>query len=250
MTLTTENSTEAAATQSTRARWHEPTGLNPRGTLVVVPGRGESADVYHRFATRLAADAYRVTVVEAAGADELVSRVRELAQDPWAVAPVVLVGSDIGALRVLAAASTEGVADAVVVAGIPVDQHVSLGNWDEEILARTGCPTHQGVLRAVAAQSYASLPDAITTADLAPAAPTVPVLALHGVTDTISPVDRALEYYRALPNVTVHVVEDGRHDVLNDATHRSVAATVVLFLERLRLGSDLPVIVRSGDTGR
>lgn len=250
MTVTTETSAEGTAAEGRQARWHEPTGLNPRGTLVVVPGRGESAEVYHRFATRLAADAYRVTVVEAADAGELVTRVRELAQDPWVVAPLVLVGSDLGALRALAAASTEGVADAVVAAGIPVDRRVPSTDWDEEILARTGCPTHQGVLRAVAAQSYASLPDAVTTVDLAPAAPTVPVLALHGVVDTISPVDRALEYYRALPNVTVQVVEDGRHDVLNDATHRSVAATVVLFLERLRLGSDLPVIVRSGDTGR
>jgi hypothetical protein len=34
--------------------------------------------------------------------------------------------------------------------------------------------------------------------------------------------------------------------VLNDVTHRSVAATIVLFLERLKLGADLPVIVRDG----
>ncbi|WP_040796282.1 alpha/beta hydrolase [Nocardia higoensis] len=245
MTLTTDTAAEATA-----ARWHEPTGLNPRGTLVIVPGRGETAEVYNRFGSRLAADAYRVTVVDTADTAELISRVEELAKDPWAVAPLVLVGSDIGALRALAAASTDGLVDAVVVAGVPVDQQVPTADWDSEILARTGCPTHQGVLRSVGAQSYASLPEAITAADLAPAAPAVPVLALHGGTDTISPVDRALEYYRALPNATVHVVEDGRHDVLNDATHRSVAATVVLFLERLRLGADLPVIVRSGDTGR
>jgi hypothetical protein len=34
----------------------------------------------------------------------------------------------------------------------------------------------------------------------------------------------------------------GRHDVLNDALHRTAAATVVLFLERLRLSADLPPI--------
>jgi hypothetical protein len=30
--------------------------------------------------------------------------------------------------------------------------------------------------------------------------------------------------------------------VLNDVTHRTVAATIILFLERLRLGAGLPVI--------
>ncbi|HLS77574.1 MAG TPA: lysophospholipase [Nocardia sp.] len=241
MTVTTESATPV--------RWHEPTGLNPRGTLVIVPGRGETAEVYNRFGARLAADAYRVTVIDADSTGELVSRVRELARDEWAVTPLVLVGSDSGALRALAAASTEGLVDAVVVAGLPVDAQAPDTDFETEIAARTGCPTHQGVLRSTGALGYAALPRAITLDELAPAAPAVPVLALHGVTDTISPVERALEYYRALPNATVHLVEDGRHDVLNDATHRSVAATVVLFLERLRLGADLPVIVR-GDSAR
>jgi hypothetical protein len=42
----------------------------------------------------------------------------------------------------------------------------------------------------------------------------------------------------------VRLVLGGRHDVLDDATHRSVAATVVLFLESLRLGPGLPAIVK------
>jgi hypothetical protein len=36
-------------------------------------------------------------------------------------------------------------------------------------------------------------------------------------------------------------IADGRHDAFNDITHRT-AATVILFLERLRLGADLPPI--------
>jgi hypothetical protein len=36
-----------------------------------------------------------------------------------------------------------------------------------------------------------------------------------------------------MPRGTV-VVVPGRHDVLNDQTHRTVAAAVVLFLERIR----------------
>ena len=40
--------------------------------------------------------------------------------------------------------------------------------------------------------------------------------------------------YAQLGAEELTVVVDGRHDILNDASHRSVAATVVLFLERLR----------------
>jgi hypothetical protein len=40
-------------------------------------------------------------------------------------------------------------------------------------------------------------------------------------------------------------IAGGRPDVLNDLSHRTVAATIVLFLERLRLGADLPEIARA-----
>ena len=34
-------------------------------------------------------------------------------------------------------------------------------------------------------------------------------------------------------------IAGARHDVLNDLSHRTVAATIVLWLERLRLGREL-----------
>ena len=43
--------------------WNEPDGLIPRGTVIVIPGRGELPAVYERFGRRLAGDAYRVRVV-------------------------------------------------------------------------------------------------------------------------------------------------------------------------------------------
>ena len=67
-----------------------------------------------------------------------------------------------------------------------------------------------------------------------------PPLGLHGGADTISPLDEARGHY---PGALV-TIAGGRHDVLNDVTHRTVAATIVPFLERLRLGADLPVIAR------
>jgi len=43
--------------------WNEPDGLIPRGTVIVIPGRGELPAVYERFGRRLAGDAYRVRAV-------------------------------------------------------------------------------------------------------------------------------------------------------------------------------------------
>ncbi len=42
------------------ASWTEPEGLNPRGTIIVVPGLSERPGVYERFGRRVSADAYRV----------------------------------------------------------------------------------------------------------------------------------------------------------------------------------------------
>ncbi|MCD2100234.1 alpha/beta hydrolase [Rhodococcus rhodochrous] len=237
----TTTATSAPATDV--VRWHEPEGIAPRGTLVVLPGRGETAAVYRRFATRLSADAYRVAVLEPGNRD-VTEQVRDLAADPWAVTPLVLVGSDSGALTALATATAlAGSVDAVIVAGVPVGTDTPTGDWDAELEIRTGCPTHQKVLRASARGGIGSGIDALDAAALTPALPQVPVLAIHGNTDRISPLDAALAFYRRIPNVTIKTVEDGRHDALNDATHRSVAATVVLFLERLRLDASLEPIV-------
>ena len=71
---------------------------------------------------------------------------------------------------------------------------------------------------------------------------TVPVLGLHGAADTVSPLAAARQRYAAAPRAELVSIADGRHDAFNDITHRTAAATVILFLERLRLGADLPPI--------
>ena len=73
----------------------------------------------------------------------------------------------------------------------------------------------------------------------------VPVLGLHGTADPVSPLDAARERYRQAPRAELISIAGGVHDVLNDVTHRTVAATIVLFLERLRLGAELPPIAVS-----
>jgi pimeloyl-ACP methyl ester carboxylesterase len=210
----------------------EPAGLHPRGTLLVLPGRGERPGLYERFGRRLAADAYRVHVL----ADE--AEIKALL-DEEPPGPVVLVGSDTGALQALRLAASLDV-DGLVLAGLPdADSTASIDPAAEPEL-RASCPTHQSLLRGndlFEPGALTEVPD--EAVDLS--AVTVPVLGLHGDNDAISPVDRARATYTTIKNARFVTVDDGRHDVLNAAHHRSVAATVVLFLEQLRLGR--PVVV-------
>jgi alpha-beta hydrolase superfamily lysophospholipase len=38
--------------------WTEPAGIAPRGTLIVIPGRGEQPELYEQFGRRIASDGY------------------------------------------------------------------------------------------------------------------------------------------------------------------------------------------------
>jgi alpha-beta hydrolase superfamily lysophospholipase len=221
--------------------WDEPEGLAARGTLIVLAGRGEHGGVYERFGRRLAFDAYKVRALGDAGADPAVlDEAAKLLADESLPGPKVLVGSDTGAVYAvrLAAEQSAGV-DALIIAGLPTRPWTS-GGWETEVEARTACPTHQGRLThdpEFRRGALSGTPDALPTLRLDRV--NVPVLALHGKDDVVSPVGEALRTYGEVPTV---LINGGRHDVLNDAPHRTVAATVVLFLERLRLSPELPAI--------
>ncbi|MET0449723.1 MAG: hypothetical protein ABW004_15015 [Aeromicrobium sp.] len=218
--------------------WEPPTGVRVRGTLVVLGGAGESPRVYERFGRRLAADGYTVGVFAVADADP--ARDWLVAQQ---VAPRVLVGSDAGAATVLAQAASGAEADGVIVAGLPVggvaDDTASPG-------ARTACPVHLGVLAAEepgTARDEIDVPDAATLASVP-----VPVLAIHGGADEIAPFIDAREVLSALPALELVETVDGLHDALNDQSHRSVAARIVLWLERLRGAGVRHPLIRDVDT--
>lgn len=227
--------------------WDEPEGLAARGTLIVLAGRGEHGGVYERFGRRLAFDAYRVRALGDPNADpSVLDEAAELLADESAPGPKVLVGSDTGALHAvrLAAEQTPGI-DALILAGLPTAPWKS-GSWETEAEARTACPTHRGRLtndpdfRRGALDGNPDLPE--PRLDLV----RVPVLALHGTDDTVSPLDGALSAYEGHSGVRTVTFRGGRHDVLNDALHRTAAATVVLFLERLRLSPELAAIAEGG----
>ncbi len=223
--------------------WDEPKGLAARGTLIVLAGRGEHGGVYERFGRRLAFDAYRVRSLGDPSTDpSVLDRAAKLLADESLPGPKVLVGSDTGARHAarLAAEQIPGL-DALILVGLPTTPWTG-GSWESEAEARTACPTHRSRLaedpefRRGALDELPELPE--PRLDLV----RVPVLALHGREDTVSPLAQALDAYAGHPHVTTVTFNGGRHDVLNDALHRTAAATVVLFLERLRLSPELPTI--------
>jgi len=228
--------------------WDGPAGIAPRGTVVVAAGRGETTDAYGRFGRRISADGYRVRALSdvTADLDASLAAAGKLLVDDSLPGPKVVVGSDTGALfaLTLAARRAPGL-DALILAGLPVadaQPAVNLLGWDAELEARSACPAHRGVLGGGAVTPGALLSRRIPRELLGAAeiAPAVPTLGLHGDADLISPLPAARSRYPG----TLVTITGGRHDVLNDVTHRTVAATIILFLERLRLGGELPEIAR------
>lgn len=226
--------------------WDEPAGIPARGTVVVLAGRGESAQLYQRFGTRLAADAYRVRVLGDVTQDlpSARSQIANLLADATLPEPKVLVGTDTGALLALRlGVHAELGIDGIIVAGLPAGGGRTPAGWDDELQARTACPAHRLALVREDVDKHAlDTPIPATLQHIEPQNVVVPVLAVHGRDDAIAPVEEALRIHRALPQVEIVVIDGGRHDALNDVTHRTVAATIVLFLERLKLGADLPTI--------
>ena len=228
--------------------WDEPSGIAPRGTLVLLPGRGEHGGVYERFGRRISADGYRVRALGDASSDPeaITEAATKLLRDETHPGPRVLVGSDTGASHAarIAALGTPGL-DALILAGLPAGPHPAeapASDWEDELERRTACPTHRGRLTADAAFRRGALagPSAPESQALEPPVLdgiSVPVLGLHGAEDTVSPLGEVRRVFRGLPGAELVSLAGTRHDVLNDVTHRTAAATVVLFLERLRLDS-------------
>lgn len=216
--------------------WDPPEGVTARGTVVVLPGRGEHGGVYERFGRRLAVDGYRVRALDQAPATASAARAAVAAVLTADLPrPYVLAGSDSGAVLALAVAA-ETPADAVVAAGYPGADGYEADSVDAEIDARTSCPVHAGRLRDdprfAAAALDLPVPDGVPLGSVA-----VPVLALHGDADAVSPYPAARAALSAVPDLVLVTLTGGRHDALNDRSHRTAAAHVVLFLEDLRAGA-------------
>jgi hypothetical protein len=133
--------------------WTEPVGIACRGTLVVIPGRGEQPAHYERFGRRVSANGYRVHAVADPAAEPALtlSQVSGQLAHPGTAGPRVLAGSGTGALFAagLATAGQVPGLDALVLVGLPTDQAgPGPGSWDRELDARTACPAHRARLSA------------------------------------------------------------------------------------------------------
>jgi alpha-beta hydrolase superfamily lysophospholipase len=239
-----------------------PPGLRIRGTVLVVPGRGETPATYQRFGRRIAAEAYRVRVFPqsqpAGSASEALSRLADelnrAASDfrDELVRPLTLVGADasaatLGALVAQGSPEAAWWPDAVVLAGLPGYgvYHVDT-DWDSELNVRTHCPTHRGVLTDDAATERGALSTAVADEllDLTYGSTVdVPHLLLSGDCDPLADRDALAAAAKSLRAARLSVVRAGHHDVLNDLQHRSVAAEIVTFLEVVRDGLPLQRIV-------
>lgn len=234
--------------------WDEPAGIAPRGTVLLLPGRGEQPGLYRRFGARIAADGYRVRVLSdpAAHPEETAAQLKAALTAADTVAPRVLAGVDTGALAALrAAADSPAPIDALILVGLPnPDQDADdwLESWEDEVEYRASCPTHRGLLADETLVERGALrsdriPQELrATIDLRSL--TLPVLGLHGDDDVLSPFEGVRAVYADLPEAQAVLVGHGRHDVLNSATHRSVAARVVQFLESLRAELGAPPILQ------
>ncbi|GAB3270741.1 alpha/beta hydrolase [Kineosporia babensis] len=220
--------------------WDEPAGGTPRGTLILLPGRGETAASYARFGRRISADAWKVRLVpvDLNDLEHARTQIEKLLADSTLPGPKVLIGSDSGA-TFAAHLADEVPADAVILAGSALPSSSVPESWDQELDARSACPVHRSLLTEDPSFQRGALAQQLPWSSIRP--PAKPFLALHGAEDTLTPPEEITDQ---LPRDQVRLVRDGHHDVLNDASHRAVAATVILFLESLRLGPDLPPIIR------
>jgi alpha-beta hydrolase superfamily lysophospholipase len=241
----------------------EPAGLKPRGTLLVLPGRGEAASTYNRFASRISADSYRVRVLDSgaiggspeAGLDPvqaaLAAAVADLGDD--LIRPLVLVGSDAAAAVLLAAVGDPDAQavwwpDALVLAALPgYGEHEIGDQWESELDVRTHCPVHRGVLSNDESLDRQSISAAVAEELLDQAYGSraeLPQLLLIGDADPLADRAALAGLAGALPAARLSVVRGGHHDILNDLQHRSVAAEIVSFLEALRDSTPLVPLVR------
>ncbi|MER6992261.1 Rrf2 family transcriptional regulator [Saccharopolyspora hirsuta] len=203
-------------------RW-TPQGTS-RGTVAVLPGRGETPALYERFGRRLAADGYTVVVPEpGSGPGEWF--------EPGAAR--FLAGTDTGALQAWQWALDIEL-DGLILAGTPLAVGARPADRTEEIGVRTSCPVHRELLENDPDFGWGLLTGAPEPPERLPE---VPVLLLHGDADTVAPVAPVAALAARLPQSSLAVFKDGVHDVLNDQHHRSAAARIVLFCEEIAKGA-------------
>lgn len=234
----------------------------PRAALIFAHGFGEHSGLYRRFAEEIGAHGLDLWALDLRGhgfsdgergrfgtidelADDL-ARLAAIARDHSPELHRALGGHSLGSL--VAVAATLNAPDqyaATVVSGAPL----SPLDW------LTG-PDAGGALELDPAdlssdpaylEQLADDPLVFTTADDATALAAaftpawkridaeagrlaLPILAVHGGRDRISPLDGVTPWARRLPDLRIEVIDGAGHDVLNEVEHRRVADRVGRFV--------------------
>lgn len=246
------------------ADWPPESSGAPHAHVVILPGRGETVAGYRRLAQRISIDSVRTLVYGGPYVDALPQNDQDIGRlalevldalgDPGGK-PVILIGSDSGALVALhLAQALRGRVTAVAVAGIPAGRAPQVGPaFDAELDLRSACTSYRGVLNSdenfrrgtVLQQNIpAYLWDSLSPKDIR-----VPVLSLQGEDDKLSDLASVKTLIQRIPKAQFAIVKHGRHDVLNDHDHRAVGSELAIFIQRARRGTELPLIVeRHSDT--
>lgn len=179
-----------------------------RGTVVVLGGGDPGGDLGHvvdslalaGFATHVLPD---VTPDPAAAADRAV----RLLDDTANPLPRILVGSGVGATVAAGIAASRPIGlEALVLANI-----VTRGSADVALPAGVVLPAARRIRQ--------------------------PTLLFHGDRDPVTDIADAASWATQLPFGVVRVVQGGGHAVLGGESRVSVAAALVLFVERQRAGA-------------
>lgn len=249
-------------TSDGRAYYRHWAAETPRAAVIFLHGFGEHTGVYHRYGFALNAagiDLWGVdqfghgltagergdfTTLEASG--RLADALTTLASEATPAVPLVVQGHSFGAVaalwRVLQASTDPVPYRAVIISGAPLVPVPALVDADStfeiEPSQLSADPFYLDQME--------NDPLAFVDAEGGPLARELdrgwdtfgaklpglplPTLAVHGVNDPIAPVGALRAYAEQIDALTLYEVPGGGHDILNDVTHREVAARIVEFV--------------------
>lgn len=222
--------------------------------VVFFHGLGEHSGLYHRFAHFLNSQGYRVfaidhiahghtagTLVEASEVSNLAAHARALIKnvhENHAATPLVVIGHSLGGITASYLASSEGLppVQGMVLTGTPFNEIPELGDLDaitmsldpEYLDALSVDPLlPRDVVFEQFEQGMARARAVITPKiDRWP----FPVLLINGEHDPIAPPTIARKWAGRMVSGRAVEIKDGHHDIINDASHQTIARLVSAFV--------------------
>jgi len=248
-------------TDADRAYYRHWAAEQPRAAVVFLHGYGEHTGLYHRFAFTLNAAGIDMWAVDQFGhglspgtrgdfrdiaaSSDLADRLTSLVRNETPDVPVLLQGHSFGAvvtLSVLLQRPDDYVA--AVISGAPLVPVPGLldqdSSFDIEAEWLSADPFYLDAMEndplAFTDADSTALTRALDSAwdRFGAELPQlrVPTLAVHGTADPIASFGAVEAYAEQLDALTLAPFTGARHDILNEAIHRQVAATIIDFYDQ------------------